>query len=128
MRLVRIYNDADGESHFEDLELRSEMQLSPTGVTADISEPLPTETLAFRNVLSEASDVTPHLAPRRLIIVQLDGTIEDEASDGEVQRFGPGEPVLVEDTAGKGPHHPQHRRPLPEDARRCSAYGQRGRP
>jgi hypothetical protein len=102
VRLVRIYNDAQGESHFEDLELRSETQLSSTGVTADVSEPLPAESLFFRYVISEASDVTPHVAPARLIIVHLEGAVEVEASDGEIRRFGPGEAVLVEDIAGKG--------------------------
>jgi hypothetical protein len=99
---VRIYNDAQGESHFEDLELRSETQLSSTGVTAEVSEPLPAESLFFRHVISEASEVTPHVAPAKLIIVHLEGAVEVEASDGEVRRFGPGEAVLVEDTGGKG--------------------------
>jgi hypothetical protein len=100
--LVRIYNDEQGESHFEDLELRSETQLSPTGVTAEVSEPLPAGSVFLRRVISEASDVTPHVAPARLIIVHLEGAVEVEASDGEIRRFGPGEAVLVEDTAGKG--------------------------
>lgn len=102
MRLVRIYSDADGDSHFENLELRSETQLFPTGLRAEVSEPLRAESLTLRNVLSETSDVVPHVAPARLIIVQLEGTVEVEASDGEIRRFGPGEPVLVEDTEGKG--------------------------
>jgi hypothetical protein len=102
VRLVRIYNDAQGESHFEDLDLRSETQLSSTGVTAELSEPLPVQSLFLRYVISEASESTPHVAPARLIIVQLEGAVEVETSDGEIRRLGPGEPVLVEDTAGKG--------------------------
>ena len=47
----------------------------------------------------EASDTIPHNAPKRLLIVQLNGTIEVEVSDGD--RFGPGSAVLVEDTTGK---------------------------
>jgi hypothetical protein len=53
-------------------------------------------------VLSEASETDPHNAPRRLLIVQLDGTVEVEVSDGEVRRFGPGSALVVEDTTGKG--------------------------
>ena len=56
----------------------------------------------FRTVLVEASDTIPHNAPKRLLIIQLNGTIEVEVSDGEIRRFGPGSAVLVEDTTGKG--------------------------
>jgi hypothetical protein len=34
-------------------------------------------------VLVEASDTKPHNAPELLLIVQLDGTVEVEVSDGE---------------------------------------------
>ena len=53
-------------------------------------------------MVSEASVTEPHNAPRRLFIVQIDGTVEVEASDGEKRVFGPGSVLLVEDTTGKG--------------------------
>ncbi len=99
---VRVYADADGESHFEDVYLPQERRSSPTGTLDEVTAPLGGDGVVFRTVLSEASDTVPHNAPRRLLIVQLDGTVEIEVSDGEVRRFGPGGVVLVEDTTGKG--------------------------
>jgi hypothetical protein len=99
---VRIYADASGESHFEDVRLPAELRDSPTGVTEAVTAPVRVEGVVFRLVVAEASDTDPHNAPQPLFIVQLDGAVEVEASDGEVRRFGPGSVLLVEDTTGKG--------------------------
>lgn len=101
MHYTRIYTDADGETHFEDVLLETERRTSPTG-TVEAVAPLEVEGLAFRLVLEEASETVPHNAPRRLLIVQVDGTVEVEVSDGETRQFGPGSVLLVEDTTGKG--------------------------
>jgi len=100
---VRIYSDADGETHFADVVLDLAEPATP-GETARIAvaEPLDVERLTFRRVLEEASSTVPHNAPRRQVIVLLAGEIEVEVSDGEVRRFGPGDVTLVEDTTGKG--------------------------
>ena len=98
---TRVFADAEGETHFEDVRLPTERRDSPTG-TVDALAPLKVEGLSFREVLQEASDTDPHNAPRRLLIVQLDGTVEVEVSDGEKRLFGPGSALLVEDTSGKG--------------------------
>lgn len=98
---TRVFADADGETHFEDVCLPGERRSSPTG-TVDEVAPVEVEGLAFRLVLQEASDTDPHNAPRRLLIVQVDGTVEVEVSDGEKREFGPGSVLLVEDTTGKG--------------------------
>jgi hypothetical protein len=99
---VRVYADEDGETHFEDVYLPSEQHSSPTGTVDALTPPLETDGVVFRTVLSEASDTVPHNAPRRLLIVQLDGAVEVEVSDGEIRRFGPGSALVVEDTTGKG--------------------------
>jgi quercetin dioxygenase-like cupin family protein len=98
---TRVYADADGETHFEDVRVQAERRSSPTG-TVEAVAPLDVEGLAFRVVLDEASETDPHNAPRRLLIVQVDGTVEVEVSDGETRQFGPGSVLLVEDTTGKG--------------------------
>src|SRR5689334_22099804 len=98
---TRVYADAEGETHFEDVWLEGEQRSSPTG-TVEAVAPLEVDGLAFRLVLEEASDTDPHNAPRRLLIVQVDGTVEVEVSDGEKRLFGPGSALLVEDTTGKG--------------------------
>lgn len=99
---VRVYADETGETHFEDVELRHERRESPTGTVDEVSAPIPVEGLVFRLVVTEASETEPHNAPRRLFIVQVDGSVEVEVSDGETREFGPGSVLLVEDTTGKG--------------------------
>src|SRR5205085_9962004 len=99
---VRLYADASGESHFEDVYLPVERYSSPTGSEEARSAPLRAVELVFRTVLSEPPETTPHNAPERLLIVQLNGTIEVEVSDGEIRRFGPGSALVGEDTSGKG--------------------------
>ena len=99
---VRVYAGADGETHFEDVHLPRERRESPTGTVDEVTAPIPVEGLVFRLVISEASDTEPHNAPQRLFIVQIDGTVEVEVSDGEKRVFGPGSVLLVEDTTGKG--------------------------
>ncbi len=99
---VRVYTDAEGETHFEDVRLPREQRESPTGTVDAVTAPIAVEGLVFRLVISEASDTEPHNAPRRLFIVQIDGRVEVEVSDGEKRVFGPGSVLLVEDTIGKG--------------------------
>ena len=43
-----------------------------------------------------------HPAPRRQYIINLDGAVSIQASDGETRIIGAGEVLLVEDTSGKG--------------------------
>jgi hypothetical protein len=94
---VRIYADAEGESHFEDVEvvLDQPMQVS------QLSETFPVSGMNLRRNNREYA-LDYHPAPRRQWILNLTGTVEMVASDGEVRRFGPASIVLVEDTTGKG--------------------------
>jgi hypothetical protein len=43
-----------------------------------------------------------HNAPRRQFVVNLAGTVEIVASDGEKRLLGPGSILLAEDLTGKG--------------------------
>jgi len=99
---VRIYADAEGESHFEDVYV----ELSLIEVAPGIS-PL------FASSFSAASryaflSARPgwredwHPAPQRQFLVYLAGVTEFQVSDGEIRRLGPGTIVLAEDTVGKG--------------------------
>jgi hypothetical protein len=99
---VRVYADANGDSHFGDVYLPAELYSSPTGTSEARTAPLAVNGVVFRRVITEASSTTPHTAPERLLIIQVDGTVEVEVSDGEVRRFGPGSVLVVEDTSGKG--------------------------
>jgi hypothetical protein len=94
---VRLYEDASGISHFEDVQV----DLSDNGSASQLSPTLPVSGMNFRRNLM-SYDLDWHAAPRRQFIVNLTGGVEITASDGEVRVFGPGSIMLVEDTTGKG--------------------------
>jgi hypothetical protein len=97
MRYFRIYADADGETHFEDIEVA--LHPSPSG--SDLSALHPASGVIFRR--SPADQFLDwHPAPRRQFVVTLSGAAEVEASDGEIRAIGPGTIMLAEDVTGKG--------------------------
>lgn len=102
MEYPRIYSDAQGDSHFEDVSVPMDQEsFPPSGAEWLISGPVPVQSLLFRRVTVEHGGEA-HVAPRRQFIVHLTGEAEVEVSDGEVRRFGPGSILLVEDVTGKG--------------------------
>ncbi len=105
MKITRIYSDAQGESHFEEVNVA----LEDAGTIGRLSEPLPVTSMVFREN-EPGYDYGWHTAPRRQYIVLLDGEIEIEISTGEKRRFAGGEILLVEDVTGKG-HRTRHTRP-----------------
>jgi len=99
---VRIYADAEGESHFEDVE-----------VDLNLIEVAPGISPLFASSFAQASryaflSAKPgwredwHPAPQRQFLVYLAGVTEFQVSDGEIRRLGPGTILLAEDTLGKG--------------------------
>ena len=102
MRYTRVYADAQGESHFEDVETSGDLgRAVESDLTAVVSETFPVQGVFFRDVATEASPV-PHNAPYELFIIGLTGRFSIEVSDGERREFGPGSAILVQDTTGKG--------------------------
>lgn len=100
MNAVRIYSDADGESHFEDIELDL-VPLSVGELRTSSTENWPASTVQFRQVDDDfQSDF--HTAPKRRIVINLAGFSELEVSSGERRVVGPGIVQLVEDLEGRG--------------------------
>jgi hypothetical protein len=97
MKYTRIYADGNGESHFEDIEIG--MKPAPAN-TGTISEMIATKGVMFRQ--SGEYFINWHNAPRRQFVVNLTGTVEIVASDGEKRCLGPGSVLLAEDLTGKG--------------------------
>lgn len=95
--VTRIYADAKGDSHFEDVLI----PLNDKGIVGKLSDPVPAKSVIFREVLP-TYDWDFHPAPQRQYIVLLDGEIEIETSLGDKRTFRQGEIVLVEDITGKG--------------------------
>lgn len=103
MRIARLYADDHGESHFADAEVpmvsaRLFAELPPFRVNR-FNGPTPIKLFAQP---AEVDVFGWHTAPERQLAVALNGTVEYEASDGEVRRLAPGEILLVEDTRGRG--------------------------
>ena len=96
-RITRIYSDAQGESHFEDVLI----PLNEAGPIGFLSDAQAAGKIIFRKVIAQY-DYDFHNAPARQYIALMDGEIEIETSDGEVRAFLPGHVLLVEDTTGKG--------------------------
>ena len=97
MKIHHLYVDKQGESHFEDMEI----PYTESGRAGKLSARLPATGIIFREVAPDY-DLDWHPAPRRQYIINLDGSVEITASDGEKRIIGPGEVFLVEDTHGKG--------------------------
>ena len=97
MRIHNLYVDADGETHFRDIEVVW-AQESHIG---RLSARLPATGVIFRETAGDY-DLDWHPAPRRQYIVNLDAGVEITVSDGETRVIGAGEVLLVEDVTGKG--------------------------
>lgn len=97
MRVHNLYTDANGESHFRDIEVDWVEERRGS----KLSKRLPATGIIFRETSAEY-DLDWHPAPRRQYIVNLDAGVQITASDGEVRIIGAGEIILVEDITGKG--------------------------
>ncbi len=102
MGLVRLYSDADGESHFGPFEIAlSEVELTPPAPAFLVSEPVDVSRCLICRIPARWSSDW-HRAPRRQLFFVLAGEIEVGVSDGEVRRLRAGDMGLVEDVAGRG--------------------------
>jgi hypothetical protein len=97
MRVHNLYVDANGETHFRDIEI----EWAEEGPAGKLSKRLPATGIIFREV-QPSYDLDWHPAPRRQYIINLDAGVQITASDGEARIIKAGEVILVEDTSGKG--------------------------
>lgn len=104
--VVRIFADADGDSHFEEQVIT----LKDEGAIGKLSMPYPASQVIFREV-EPTYDYDFHTAPQRQYIILLDGEIEIETSLHEKRIFRGGDILLVEDTTGKG-HKTKNLQPI----------------
>jgi len=102
-RYVRLFSDARGESHFQDIAVPPDRELSvPPAPPLRMRALGPAVTAALVGGDSGWHGDVAHPAPFRMLQSYLSGTVEVTASDGESRRFGPGSLLLLEDTHGKG--------------------------
>jgi len=98
MKYTRIYADAQGESHLQDVD----QEMKPTDHASTMSEMIAAKGVIFRESSSGEYFIDWHNAPRRQFVVNLAGDVEIQVSDGETRRFGSGSILLAEDVTGKG--------------------------
>lgn len=102
MRIVRLYSDANGESHFEDVEIELELiDYAPPAPRLYLSAAMPAKAFVFMKTPGGWSSDWHPSSGRNMFFV-LSGEWQVTASDGESRRFGIGSTLLVEDTTGKG--------------------------
>jgi hypothetical protein len=88
VKITRVYSGADGESHFEEIDV-------------DVGKLQPGDAIVFRHALP--GDINEcHVAPRRQYVINLSGQSEVEVGDGGKLRIGPGYIFLADDTTGRG--------------------------
>ena len=97
MRVLRVYAGADGESHFEDIDI----DLQESGLGGRMSALIPGAGVVFREV-DGSYDLGFHNAPRRQLVVNLTGAVDIGIGDGTVRRLGAGDILLAEDLTGRG--------------------------
>jgi len=100
---VRIYADATGETHMQDVEfpLRPENVFENT-VPLRMAATVSASGCRFCRVPAGMREVGWHNPPRRKLVIWLTGEVEFETSDGDVRRLAAGSVVFAEDTTGKG--------------------------
>src|SRR5689334_13637520 len=103
MRIHNVYEDANGQSHFRDIEIDWAEEM-PTG---KLSKRLPATGIMIRETTADFED-SWHRAPRRQYVISLAGGVEITVSDGETRRIGPGEIVLVKTPPARATS-PNHR-------------------
>ena len=99
---VRIVALPDGASRFvDDAADLADGDFAPPAPPLGLSPVAPASASRFI-CAAPGWDSPPHPAPARQWVVMVSGMVEATTSDGVVRRFGPGTPVLVEDTHGQG--------------------------
>ncbi len=100
---VRMYADASGESHFEDIDVELvPVDFAPPAGPLNVANFLPTAGSFWLGIPTGWDGITPHPSPQRQIFCVLQGECEVTVSDGDARRLTPGSVVLLEDTTGKG--------------------------
>jgi len=102
MNYTRIYADAKGESHFEDVEVElHEAAYAPPAPPYLVSQPSPATAVVWTTIPKGWSGDW-HPTPRLQWWFQLAGEVEVAVSDGEVRRFLAGSVVRLDDVSGRG--------------------------
>lgn len=102
MQFLHLTEDADGVSHFSNVEIAlSSGNFAPPAPAMPISATEACKGLLYL-VLPAGWDGAKHRSPRRQIAFCLSGRLRVTAGDGDVREFGAGAIWRMEDVAGSG--------------------------
>jgi len=102
VRYTRIFNDATGTSHFEDLDIAlARVEYAPPALPIDLSAPFAVSR-ALLSSFPAGWFGDWHPTPCRQLYFNLSGRFEVVVSDGQSRTFGPGDIVLIEDVEPPG--------------------------
>jgi quercetin dioxygenase-like cupin family protein len=104
MHFVDLFSDADGESHWADVDVTlTERSFAPPAKAIDISDTAPATGMVFLR-LKAGWDEPPHPTPTVQTLICVQGAVIVTASDGDTRHVGPGDIWRMADTHGKGHH------------------------
>jgi hypothetical protein len=103
MRFPKVTCDGGGGSRFEELDVPQTAIPNAENVPPLlVSEALAASAVVFVTLPADVRQIEPHPAPRRQLVVVLNGEFEIETTDGEKRSLAPGMIALVEDIDGRG--------------------------
>ncbi len=94
-KVIRIYADADGNSHIQELPIATKPGKTRRTDTAPVTG------LSYAEYTSSSVEDW-HRAPGRQFSISMSGEIEVEVSDGKKHAIHAGDIVFLEDLQGKG--------------------------
>jgi len=96
LKVTRFHPDTAGETHITSVP----KVVATSNWNGHLSAPEKATSILFRKTDADWK-VDWHHPPKKQYIIQLEGSVEMTASDGNSKVIGPGEVVLVEDVDGK---------------------------
>jgi len=103
MKALRLYEDEDGESHFDSAEIMMTLQeFAPPAAPLYATEAQTASRFVVIQLPIAWGGGTPHPTPGRQMLFCLSGSFRVTSSDGESRSVSSGEALLMTDTTGKG--------------------------
>jgi len=113
MKCLRVYSTADGESHFDEVEIpTTSRQVHPNAAAFEVSAKYAASGIRFTHIPAGARQVDWHTVPERVLTVRLDGSAEYQTSDGDERHH-------EDQHRGNGDAGLQHRLRVTDQIRSC---------
>jgi quercetin dioxygenase-like cupin family protein len=102
MRIPKVTSDGSGGTRFEELDLpQSETPYAQNVPPLLVSSSLNAAGAVFVTMPGDV-ETEPHPAPRRQLVVVIDGHFEVSTTDGEKRNLLPGDTIVFDDLGTRG--------------------------